>query len=77
MLAKVVFLCFWAIVNLSVFYLAYDGIPFQDSSIVYGNGVLKNIHVNTQEDLEALDPRAYAINYVYNTRKCDYEAKET
>ena len=66
------FVCL-ALLNLIVVYLTYNGLPTQDESLVYGKGQLLNVDAATKEAYEALSKDAYAMNYVYNTRKCEYE----
>lgn len=62
-----------AAVNFFVLYLALNGVPAQDESLLYGIGQLLNIDATTQEEFDALDPEAYATNFIYNAGQCDYE----
>ena len=66
-----------ALVNLAIIYVVVESVPSQDAKIIYGNGLLQNIDVTTQEEMDRLDPNDYSTHFVYNTRHCDYAPEET
>ena len=61
-----------ALLNLYFVYIVFDSFPPQDESLIYGEGMLQNVDIHTEEDLEKQDPNAYSTHYVYNTRKCQF-----
>ena len=42
--------CILSAINLVLVFLALNGVPLQDESLIYGNGMLQNIDVQTQAD---------------------------
>ena len=44
---RLVALIIFSFLNLAIIYLAIDGIPNQDDSIIYGTGMLQNIDINS------------------------------